>query len=283
MDDVIEARLGMSLDDLIKEQKKIVVKKPKKKKPVPAKGGNNAANSKPGVRRPAPAKGGAPPSRPGNPNQRLPKQLPGAKGPGGKPGPLKAIRGGGVQKKGAAAPTAMRIDPVISGNKGRPRNKNGTNAISGPQGGRTRPNNNNNENPSQRGGKPRNPQQQQQQQIQQGRRQPQQQHQHQQQTTNPINSKNKKNKQPPHQQSQRQVNQQQQQYNHGAPPGFGGAPPSHHNPYQDALYAKSQKPLFARFEDLQRVPMDAMAAATVTQQPEFMAGPMNKHGVRLPV
>lgn len=46
MDDVIEARLGMSLDDLIKEQKKIVVKKPKKKKPVPAKGGNNAANSK---------------------------------------------------------------------------------------------------------------------------------------------------------------------------------------------------------------------------------------------
>jgi len=46
MDDIIETRVGMSLEDLIKEQKKIVVKNAKKKKPVPAKAGKNAANSK---------------------------------------------------------------------------------------------------------------------------------------------------------------------------------------------------------------------------------------------
>jgi hypothetical protein len=46
MDDVIEARLGMSLDDLIKEQKKAVVKKLPQKKSVPTKAGNNATNSK---------------------------------------------------------------------------------------------------------------------------------------------------------------------------------------------------------------------------------------------
>jgi hypothetical protein len=44
MDELIEARLGMSLDDLIKEQKQNAAsaakRLPTKKKPVPAKGGN---------------------------------------------------------------------------------------------------------------------------------------------------------------------------------------------------------------------------------------------------
>jgi hypothetical protein len=185
----------------------------------------------------------------------------------------------------------MHIDPPINGKKARPRNRNGLNAGSGPQGGRSRPNTNNlqdhrtknnNKSLSQRGGgNPRNSQQQQQQQQQkqQGRRQPQQQQQ-QQQPRSPSTT-SKRNKQPRQQQNHQQMHQPH--YDHGAPPGFGGPPPTYHNPYQDALYAKSQKPLFARFEDLQRVPMDAMAAATVTRQPEFMAGPMNKHGVRLPV
>jgi len=258
----------------------------------------------PGGRRPAPGNRGAPPTRPGNPNQKHTNQLPGAKGPGGKSGPLRTIRGGGVQKKGGqkTAPAAMQIDPIITGFKGRPRNRNGGNAVSSPQNGRSRPNKKTqhfgNEILSQKGkGNPRNPQRQQQQ-NQQGRHQPQQQHhqpqqqhhqpqqqqqqQQQQQRTNPTNSKSKKNK-PPRQQQKNQQQIHHQQYDQAAPPGFGGPSPSYHNPYQDALYAKSQKPLFARFEDLQRVPMDAMAAATVTEQPEFMAGPMNKHGVRLPV
>jgi hypothetical protein len=46
MDDIIEARLGMTLDDLIAEQKKNAAKKPQKKKPAPPRGGNNAANGK---------------------------------------------------------------------------------------------------------------------------------------------------------------------------------------------------------------------------------------------
>ena len=46
MDDVIEARLGMSLDDLIKYQKKTTAMEVKKKRAVAAKGALKAKNAK---------------------------------------------------------------------------------------------------------------------------------------------------------------------------------------------------------------------------------------------
>jgi hypothetical protein len=219
----------------------------------------------PGIRRPAPGNRQAPPTKPRNPNQRLPKQLPGAaRGPGRPAPPLNTTRGGGIQKKVGGNRAPMHIDPVIAGN---------TNALR-----RSRPNpankiTNYNVQQPRRGPNP--------QQQQQGRRQPHQQHQHHHQQQHPRNPNSSAKKKQPRKQPQQQNQQQQRHHrNDDAPPGFGG--PSH-NPYQDALYAKSQKPLFARFEELQTVPMDRMAVETITEQPAFIAGPVNKHGVRLPV
>ena len=313
MDDIVETKLGKSLEDLIKEQKHTFAKKQKpKKKPATPQAVNKAG--KPKVRNSR--QGHAPfhfrelfscsTSKIGHSNThtmptvfslqagkaaaeaKKPSNQKNQKSPGVKSlkqVPLKATKGGGVQKKGQAS--GPKVVPVTAGRKktgviiakkGGPAGNQRVVVVAKRQiGGKRVPNASNrgapqnNRGSQQQGGSQRGHQQQGQRNQQQGRQQAPQQYQNQQQ----------------YQPQQHQQQAPRQNYNNNPPPqSFAPAPLAPgkvRNPYSDALYAKSHKPLHSRFEELHRVRADQkVVEATVKGVQQFHTGPRNKHGVLLP-
>lgn len=264
MEDVVETKLGMSLEDLIKEQKKVQTKKPKaKKKPATPQAVNKAGKPKAGKV----AQEAKKPANQKTQNAPAVKSL--------KQAALKATKGGGIQKKGQAGQGR-----VITASAARVKNGGVVVQKKGNSGVRTvvipkaRPVGK--QQLTAKGGK--NNRQQQGGGAQRGQPSHQQQH---------------RQQQPPPPQYQQQHQQQQpsrQAYTNSPPPGYFAphAPPAVlpgkvRNPYSDALYAKSHKPLHARFEELHRVRADQnVVEATVRGVQQFSTGPRNKHGVLLP-